>query len=228
MAGLQLETKRRASGIRYWLLGMASVALLGVLGWIVFVWYMTGVRPDFLPFPSTVLADSRVDETRVTLEQIDEYTVDNNYPRYITIPALSIERARIQQVGLEGGMIGRSTSLDDVAWYKESATPGQGYGTVIIDGHSNGISRNGAFAGLDGLSEGDDIIVERGDGRAFTYTVTENKTESFISARKTGIKRLFTPYDKTKEGLGLLTYTGNWIPRDQVFDQSVLVRAVAK
>ena len=35
-----------------------------------------------------------------------------------------------------------------------------------------------------------------------------------------------TPYDGTKEGLGLITCAGNWVPRDKVFDKRILVRAV--
>jgi hypothetical protein len=34
------------------------------------------------------------------------------------------------------------------------------------------------------------------------------------------------PYDTSKEGLGLITNAGNWIPRDKVFDKRILLRAV--
>ena len=69
-------------------------------------------------------------------------------------------------------------------------------------------------------------MIERGDGKQIVYKVTENKTESLKDTNATGMQRLMTPYDGTKEGLGLITCAGNWVPRDKVFDKRILVRAV--
>ena len=38
-----------------------------------------------------------VDETPITQEQKDEYTVPASYPRYISIPSLNISKARVVQ-----------------------------------------------------------------------------------------------------------------------------------
>jgi hypothetical protein len=42
------------------------------------------------------------------------------------------------------------------------------------------------------------------------------------------MKRLLTPFEPAKEGLGIITDAGNWVPRDKVFDKRILVRAVAE
>ena len=228
MAGLYIEPRKMIRGGRYWLLGIAVTAMLAILGWILFVWYTTGNRPAYLPFPAVVLADSRIDETKPSMEKVDKYQVDTQHPRYISIPSLSIEKVRVRNTGLVDGRIGISSNIHDAAWYNESSTPGQGYGTVIINGHNKGIERNGAFEGLDGLKDGDEIVIERGDGLVLRYEVVENITQTLNESNKTGLKRLFTPFDKTIEGLGLMTYTGNWIPRDQVFDHRIMVRAILK
>ena len=76
--------------------------------------------------------------------------------------------------------------------------------------------------------KGDEIIIERGDGKKIRYSVMENKLETLMEANTSGMKRLMTPYDSTKEGLGLITCAGNWVPRDKVFDKRILIRAVAQ
>ncbi len=228
MAGLYIEPKRRPKVIVYWLFGLAVTGLIGAGGWLLFVWYTTGMKPPVIPLPAVALANPSVDETPITKKQVNEHTVPAAHPRYITIPALGVERVRVQAVGLTTTKdIDTPRNIGDTAWYDKSAPPGQGYGVVIINGHNGGISRNGVFVELGKLAQGDEISIERGDGEIIRYEVVENKTESLSQANKTGMKRLFMPYDKTKEGLGLITCAGNWVPRDQVFDKRILVRAVA-
>jgi sortase (surface protein transpeptidase) len=81
---------------------------------------------------------------------------------------------------------------------------------------------------LDKLKTGDEIIIERGDGKTINYNVVEDITESLHDANTTGMKRLMTPYDPNKEGLGLITCAGNYVPSDRLFNERILVRAVAE
>lgn len=227
-SGLYLERKRDFH-IKYWLIGLAVVAMLGTVGWFLLQWYTTGDKPAFLPLPASALADPTVDETPVTKSDIDNYHVDAHHPRYISIPALNIDKARVQTVGLtKYNTLDTPRNISDTAWYNQSAYPGQGYGAVLIDGHNGGISRNGVFAKLSSLKKDDEITIERGDGKKFHYFVVENKTESLKDANTTGMQRLLTPFDTDKEGLGLITCAGNWVPRDKVFDKRILIRAVAE
>jgi hypothetical protein len=71
-------------------------------------------------------------------------------------------------------------------------------------------------------------MIERGDGKKFTYRVVEDKTESLADTNSTGMSRLFQPYDNTKQGLSLITCGGNWSPHRQLFDKRILVRSVAE
>lgn len=227
-SGLYIE-HRRDFHLKQWGIVLAVALMLSLVGWTAFKWYTTGEKPPFFPLPASALADPSVDETPLTQADIDNYTVDANHPRYISIPALNVDKARVQPVDLTANKtMGTPKNIADTGWYTQSAFPGQGYGAVLIDGHNSGINRDGVFAHLDKLKQGDEIIIERGDGKKIHYSVVENQTESLRDAATAGMQRLLTPYDTTKEGLGIITTNGNWVPRDKEFDERILVRAVAE
>lgn len=227
MAGLYIERKSRGAIIG-WMASAVVVVLILIVGWYAYEWFVTGEKPPVIPLPASALADPSVDESPVTDTMVNDYTVPATHPRYISIPALNVDKARVQVVGLtKNNILDTPRNISDTAWYNQSATPGQGYGQVVIDGHNGGVSRDGIFANLDKLANGDEIMIERGDGKQIVYKVVENKTESLKDTNATGMQRLMTPYDNTKEGLGLITCAGNWVPRDKVFDKRILVRAVA-
>lgn len=213
--------------MRRWLMLIVTAALLVSLGWFGYKWFTTGEKPPLVPLPAAALADASVDETPVTLADINSHKVPATHPRYISIPSLNVQKARVLPVGLtKQNTLDTPKNIADTAWYTKSATPGQGYGAVLIDGHNGGISRDGVFAKLEKLRKNDEIIIERGDGKIVRYRVMENKLETLKEANTTGMKRLMTPYDTGKEGLGLITCAGNWVPRDKVFDKRIMIRAV--
>lgn len=225
-SGLSIKYKKSFNVLK-WLASLAVVALIMLTGWYAYKWFVNGDEPPVVPLPASALADTSVDESPVTQSMIDEYTVPDSHPRYISIPSLGVENARVQSVGLtKNNILDTPKNISDTAWYDKSSTPGQGYGAVLIDGHNGGVSRDGIFANLDRLQPDDKITIERGDGQKFTYKVTENKTESLKDANSTGMQRLMTPFDTSKEGLGLITCAGKWIPRDKVFDKRIMIRAV--
>lgn len=227
MAGLYLERKSNHSILK-WIASIVVVGIITVAAWFMYQWFVTGEKPPLIPLPASALADTSIDETPVTQQMIDDYTVPDSHPRYISIPALGVDKARVQSVGLtKNNLLDTPKNISDTAWYEKSALPGQGYGQVVINGHNGGVSRDGVFANLGKLADGDEITIERGDGKKTTYKVVENKIESLQEANTTGMKRLMMPYDTSKEGLGLITCAGNWVPRDKVFDKRILVRAVA-
>ena len=225
-SGLYINTKKDRKFLHWIILGF--FAILIVIGiYYGYQWFTKGDQPPLIPLPASALADPTVDESPVSQTAIDNYTVAATHPRYISIPTLSIDKARVQQVGLtKENMLDTPKNISDTAWYTKSATPGQGYGSVLIDGHNGGISRNGVFVNLDKLKEGDEIGIERGDGKQIKYKVVENRTMSLQEANTTGMKELMTPYESGKEGLGLITCAGKWVPRDKVFDKRILIRAV--
>lgn len=226
--GLYIDQKRDFRIVRRFLL-IGPVLLLLVGGYYAYQWYTTGSRPPLIPLPASAYTDTSVNETPITPKQIKKYKVPATHPRYISIPALGVSKARVVVVGLlKNNELDTPLYIDDAGWYDKGAFPGQGYGVVLIDGHSGGVSRNGIFVHLDQLKNGDTITIERGDGKKFIYSVVENRTLSLKEANMSGMNRLLHPYDEDKEGLGLITCAGNWVPRDKVFDKRIMVRAVAK
>jgi LPXTG-site transpeptidase (sortase) family protein len=170
--------------------------------------------------------DSSIDETPVTDKQVRSYVVPAGQPRYLAIPKLGVSETRVTRVGVtSNNMLDVPKNLDDAGWYAKSATPGSGTGAVVIDGHNGGTSRNGVFAKLDSLVKGDQITIERGDQKIFTYEVYDVRDMPLDWVNKAGMKEMMRSAEPEKEGLSLITSSGKWIPKDKVFDRRVLVRA---
>lgn len=200
---------------------LAAVIAYGYFG---FRWYYTGALSP-LPLPAAA-ADSSIDETPVTKAQIEAHSVPADQPRYLEIPKLGVSQTRISRIGVtSNNMLDVPKNLDDTGWYAKSATPGSGAGTVLIDGHNGGVSRNGIFAKLDQLAKGDQVTVERGDGKRFTYEVYDVRDMPLAWVNKSGMKEMMQSVKPDKEGLSLITCSGKWVPKDKVFDRRVLVRA---
>lgn len=223
MSGLSIHHKRNYHVIRW------AVALILLLAGVLYAyfgirWYNTG---ELSPLPMPVsAADNSIDESPVTEQQITKHTVRPEQPRYLEIPKLGISQARVTQVGVtKNNMLDVPRTLDDAGWFVKSATPGSGVGAVLIDGHNGGVTRNGVFAGLEKLTEGDQISIERGDGERFTYEVHDVRDMPLQWVNETGMKEMMYSVEPDKEGLSLITCSGKWIPKDKVFDRRVLVRA---
>ena len=227
MAGLSLEHKRDLHLIR-WSICAVVVIILSVAGLFAYRWYTEGSRPPLVPLPATAYADSGINETPVSQHDIDDYTVPDTNPRYISIPALSVLKVRVATTGMTNGILNMPTRLDDAAWYDKSAFPGQGFGSVLIAGNAAGAHRNGPFVNLSKLKSGDKIVIERGDGKQFSYHVVKSATMSLKDVNATGMQELATPLDASREGLGMITYAGTWIPRDHIYTERVLVWATAQ
>ncbi len=223
-SGLHIA-KQRSHRFVGWFISIVIIIVLALGAWYVYRWYTTG---EEFPIPIPVSAiGPKVDESDVTAKQVDEYTVPPVQPRYISIPTLGIAKTRVMKVDVNSsGELDTPMNINDAAWYDKSATPGLGYGAVMIDAHNGGYSKNGVFAKLDTLKTGDTITVERGDGKKFTYAVVSNQTVTLDEANKSGMKQLMQSADEDKEGLSLITCAGNYVPRLQQFDHRVMVRAV--
>ena len=228
MAGLYIDSKRDFHLVRWGLLVLIAVIILTTC-YYTYDWYVNGAKPPIIPLPATAYADTSISEAAVTQGDIDSYSVAATHPRYISIPALNIKKARIQEVGLtKENILDTPRNISDTAWSNKSALPGQGYGQVVIDGHNGGVSRDGIFVNLNKLNSGDEITIERGDGKQISYRVVKDETMTLDEVNKTGMQQLMQPSDSNKEGLGLITCAGKWIPRDKVFDERILVWAVAE
>lgn len=207
-----------------WIALIVIIAILAASGWFGYKWYTTGALPP-VPLPLSS-GDTDIDESDVSTEQIDEYTVEDLQPRYIRIPSLDLDTTRIYTVGLNSDNLLESPSnIHDAGWYDRSGTPGDG-GIILINAHSTGITTNGAFTGLGTLAVGDSIVLERGDGEVFTYKVVENQSMSIDEVNATGMAMMGKSAEPGKEALNLITFDGTWVPRLGMFDRRIMLRAV--
>jgi hypothetical protein len=207
-----------------WVLLVVIILLVIVSGWFAFRWYWYG---DSLPLPLPVAsADSGLDKSDVTAIQTAQYTVSGSSPRFISIPSLSVSDVRIYPVELDGdNLLKFASNVHDAAWYKKSGTPGNG-GVILIDGYNQIDNVAGAFAKLGTLQKDDKIILQRGDGKLFTYKVVENQSMSLDEVNATGMTTMGKAVKPGLEGLNLITFDGKWIPRLGTFDKRIMLRAV--
>jgi LPXTG-site transpeptidase (sortase) family protein len=165
------------------------------------------------------------DESDVTDTQKREHVVAADKPRYLSIPKLNIQTARVIEVGIDGdNRMGTPVNIFDVGWLRNTGRPGGG-GVLMMDGHNGGPTRNGVFKYLDKLVVGDLILVERGDGAIFTYRVVENKVMSVTEADAYMDTMALSP-EAGREALSLITCTGGWIQTQRTYDSRAMVRAV--
>jgi len=166
-----------------------------------------------------------VDETIPTEESKQNYYVDPDKPRYLTIEKISLHNARVLPVGeTPKGAIQVPRSIFDVGWYTGSNPPGQG-GTTIIDGHNGGPTLQGVFKNLVLLSAGDIINIEMGNGIKYNYRVHDNITVSLSEANQK-MKTLQTSPVQNTESISLITCTGEWSALQRTYLSRQFLRAV--
>lgn len=208
-----------------WLLAIIVILSIIVSGYYIYRWYTTGMVPP-IPIP-VAKADPSIDESEVPAEEVEKHAVATEEPRYISIDVLGVDKARVFAMGTnDQNLLEMPRNIHDAAWYKKSVTPGHEYGAVLISAHSSGNARNGVFAKLDTLKQGDEITVERGDGKIFRYSVVENQIMNLEEVTATGMKMMMQSAEPGKEGLNLITTAGKWVPSLGQFDQRVMLRAV--
>jgi len=164
-------------------------------------------------------------EVKPTEVEVAEYVVAADRPRYLTIEKLGISNARILPVGVNAtGELGTPNNIFDVGWYESSGKPGEGK-TILIDGHNGGPHVHGVFKDLPVLASGDIIVVERGDGLKYRYSVVENKTISLDESDKYMATAMRSP-EAGKESVSLISCTGEWSQVQKTYLSRQFVRAV--
>lgn len=223
--GLEIAKQRESNAWR-WGVALLLVVVLVWIGWFTYRYYTTGQQ---LPIPIALATpNSHVEERDVTPQEKQQHSVDPSHPRYISIPSLDIQKARVMQVGVaSNGELDTPPNIHDVGWYNQSVTPGSDAGALLLDGHNGGPTKGGVFERLEDMGQGDLITIERGDGELFTYEVVENKTLTLEDLNDGGMKRMSESASVSEEGLNIISCTGNWIPAQNTFDQRVTIRAVA-
>lgn len=184
-----------------------------------------GVVRAVAPTSVTIEDDTEYDETEPTPQAIAEWTVSADKPRYISIPKLSISNAKVIEIGIKSNkQLDTPNNIFDVGWYRKSGKPGTG-GTLLLDGHNGGPTRDGVFKRLDALVVDDIIIIERGDGEIFTYEVFETNIIPLSEADSHMGKMQVSPVPG-RESISIITCTGGWIAATRNYDHRVMLRAV--
>lgn len=164
-------------------------------------------------------------EVEPTEEEVKEYTVAADRPRYLSVEKLGIYNARILPMGVNAkGELDTPRNIFDVGWYEGSGKPGQG-GTMVIDGHNGGPHVLGVFKNLPSLTEGDIIKVERGDGVVYKYKVVENNSVLLSEADKYMATAAKSP-EVGKESVTLISCTGEWSQSQGTYLSRQFTRAI--
>lgn len=164
-------------------------------------------------------------EEEPTEQEIYEYIVAPDRPRYLTVPKLGINKTRVLPMGVNAkGELDTPRNIFDVGWYEASGKPGQG-GTMIIDGHNGGPHVLGVFKNLPNLVNGDIITVERGDGIVYNYAVVESNSVLLSEADAYMVMAARSP-EPGKESVTLISCTGEWSQQQGTYLSRQFVRAV--
>lgn len=186
-----------------------SLVLLGVsIAMAVFVFTATAVRA-FLFAPDTEIEVSQTNESSHTTAQ---------YPVRLRIPVIGVD-TDIQEVGVNGkGNMAVPSNYTDTGWYKYGPAPGES-GSAVIAGHvNNGLGLSGVFEHLGDLEVGDDIYIERADGKTVHFVVTGSRVYPYTDAPA---EVIFNPTGSVR--LNLITCEGKWVKEDKTYDQRLVV-----
>lgn len=169
--------------------------------------------------------DEDLVEVAPSATEVAEYRVAADRPRYLSIEKLGINKARVLPMGVNAaGELSTPNNIFDVGWYYNSGKPGKG-GTLLIDGHNGGPHVEGVFKALPALLEGDIIVIERGDGEIFKYSVVENNTIALSDANDYMATAIRTP-TSGRESLTLISCAGEWSDQQKTYMSRQFVRAI--
>lgn len=231
LAGAQISVSFKFNKDRFFsiLRYLAIVVILAASAYLAWDTYSTNkaVQSNFAnPAQAMSIAGvnpATADQTSVSQEAKQAYTVASDLPRLITIPSIGVN-ARVQSVGVNSqGNIDTPKNLNDTAWYDGSAKPNQD-GQVFIDGHTS-FSRtiDAAFNDLGKMKQGDQIVVETGNGAKYTYRVTAIET---VDAAKVDMGKALNVQQGSTKGITLMTCTGTFNYRTQQADKRLIVYGV--
>jgi len=92
-------------------------------------------------------------------------------PERVRIPAIDVDARGVIDLGLQAdGSMEVPPDATTVGWYRQSPTPGE-RGPAVLAAHVNWNHRKGAFADINALSPGDQVLVDRADGTSARFRV---------------------------------------------------------
>lgn len=159
------------------------------------------------------------DEQDLPQNFLASYTVAPDAPRALYIDKINVA-ARVLPMGVNpDNSMQAPINIFDSGWYTGSAKPGTA-GAVVINAHASGPTREGLFAYLNTLAEGDTLAVERGDGARFSYRVVYTET---VALDDVDMNKVLLPHGNATEGLNLITCDGEWLQGGETFDHRTII-----
>lgn len=153
--------------------------------------------------------------------EIANYNVPPESPRYLSIPKLNV-KARVKPLGInDKNQLRSPDNIYDTGWYTGSSKPGEA-GAMLIDGHVSSWSAHGVFYSLKTLNFGDQITIERGDGKKFSYKVITTRVYDF---KHVDMAAALRAVDSSRPGLNLITCDGEVIKGTNEFNKRLIVFA---
>ena len=160
-------------------------------------------------------------ETEPPKNSLTSYNVSPELPRALYIDKLKVA-SRILPMSINSDdSVQTPHNIFDSGWYSGSVKPGE-IGAAFIVGHASGPTRQGLFAYLDTLVEGDTFQIEKGNGVRLTYKVVHVET---VPLEGLDMRKVLLPQDGVLRGLNLMTCTGKWIEDKKTYDQRIVVYA---
>ncbi|MDR3125960.1 MAG: class F sortase [Candidatus Nomurabacteria bacterium] len=188
------------------------------------------IIPPLVAPVETVQTAENSENIKDESEPDGDWTVAPEKPRFMTIKALGIDKARVVELGVKGenNQLEDPKNIHDAGWYRDSALPGAPVDTEyagLYDGHNTGVSQKGIFFYLDRLTIGDEIVIERGDAAELRYAVREVETVLLEEIDMSKMQKSFNPQI---EGLNIISCGGDWDKERQTYTHRVTVRATIK
>lgn len=171
--------------------------------------------------------EEEVDKTEPSATEVAEYTVAADRPRYLNIPSIGLSQARVVEIDIKAnGELATPYNIYDIGWYNEGGLPGSN-DIVVMDAHG-GAPGIGAFGNLPQIKPGEEIAVEMGDGREFTYVVTDTATKALGEEANNYMVTAFESPERGRGSLTLITCTGVYWTSSMTYSHRFFVRAVLK
>lgn len=148
----------------------------------------------------------------------DNYKVDDNLPRVISLPSVGAEGC-IMRVGIDQkGAIAVPNNIHLAGWYTNSVLPGE-KGLSIIDGHVSGKYNPGIFKNLIGTKPGDQFQIEFGNGSIKKYEIIS--VNSYTPEETT--KKMYETIEGIDSQLNLITCGGDFNSGSNQYEKRILV-----
>lgn len=139
-------------------------------------------------------------------------------PKYIRLSTIQTE-GYIQNVGVDQHtQVAVPNNIHVAGWFTDSVRPGE-KGLSIIDGHLNGLQKDGIFVHLQNLKKDDIFTVEFGNGTKKQFKVTDTVTVD----TKEAANLLFSQNPNSVSQLNLITCGGNFDRSSRLYDKRVIV-----